>query len=76
MFCEPNILFHGAGAKGKFSGGFDITSFGGLQGGQCMFICRLFFHFTRLYIYSGNTCFNNVSLTIFQWQNQNLVIFQ
>lgn len=24
----------GTGAKGKFSGGFDITAFGGLQGGQ------------------------------------------
>lgn len=43
LFCEPNILFHGAGAKGKFSGGFDITLFGGIQGGQCMFICDYFF---------------------------------
>lgn len=24
----------GAGAKGKFSGGFDIGAFGGLQGGD------------------------------------------
>lgn len=28
----------GAGEKGKFSGGFDITAFGGLQDGKCMHI--------------------------------------
>ena len=27
-------LIIGAGANGKFSGGFDISAFGGLQGGQ------------------------------------------
>lgn len=31
--CKWNCVV-GAGAKGKFSGGFDITAFGGLQEGQ------------------------------------------
>ena len=30
-------FYHQAGAKGKFSGGFDITAFGGVQGGSSMF---------------------------------------
>lgn len=33
---QANIWVIGAGAKGKFSGGFDITAFGGIQaGGMC-----------------------------------------
>ena len=31
-----NTCCYRAGEKGKFSGGFDITAFGGLQGGKCM----------------------------------------
>lgn len=50
MICESNILLHGAGAKGKFSGGFDITSFGGIQRGQCMFIHDYFLFYLFLYI--------------------------
>lgn len=32
----------GSGAKGKFSGGFDISAFGGIQGGQRGM--QVFFH--------------------------------
>lgn len=39
----------------------------------CLFVI-IFSFYLFSYIYSGNTCFNNISLTIFQWQNQNLVI--
>lgn len=39
-----------AGANGKFSGGFDITAFGGLQGGKSNFgTCYLI-------LYSMSTC--------------------
>ncbi|KAF5944696.1 hypothetical protein HYC85_018773 [Camellia sinensis] len=34
MRYEANISVTGSGAKGKFSGGFDITAFGGMQGGK------------------------------------------
>lgn len=32
-FLTSKII--GTGAKGKFSGGFDINAFGGLQAGKC-----------------------------------------
>lgn len=34
MKLIDGLYYWGTGAKGKFSGGFDITAFGGLQGGQ------------------------------------------
>ncbi|CAL5343341.1 unnamed protein product [Camellia sinensis] len=34
MRYEANISVTGSGAKGKFSSGFDITAFGGMQGGK------------------------------------------
>lgn len=44
----------GAGAKGKFSGGFDISAFGGLQGGQqgmlIFFPCKVILVYAFAYI--------------------------
>lgn len=48
--CLPddNISFM-TGKGGKFSGGFDISSFGGLQGGQSMLYFTVF-HFSLHYL--------------------------
>lgn len=34
-YCEFNSLVSWTGLKGKFSAGFDVTSFGGMQGKKC-----------------------------------------
>lgn len=41
LFLRLIFFVTGAGAKGKFSGGFDITAFGGIQGGKSM--CDVFY---------------------------------
>ena len=33
-YDQSHIICNLSGARGKFSGGFDVTAFGGLQGGK------------------------------------------
>lgn len=49
----------GAGARGKFSGGFDISAFGGVQGGKC--------GFRFLYVPLFHNLLLKLLLTSFNW---------
>lgn len=43
------------GAKGKFSGGFDITAFGGFQAGKGMCIVVLYISYSRALLMFART---------------------
>lgn len=57
----------GAGAKGKFCGGFDITAFGGMQGAKSMCIAICLSSLPAEHVFTKNYCCS-------QFHNQNLVL--
>ena len=65
MRYEANFYIIRAGAKGKFFGGFDITAFGGFQGGKSMRVAfnviilvmdsHIFANLQVLFVHSSST---------------------